>query len=294
MIYDVSHRTAYRYQNAVTQSQHLVHLAPRPFDHQIIHRHSLLVEPAPNARSDGADYFGNPISILEIDEDHLEFVMHARSCVEVKPRPAIDLDANMASDVLRDSIRQPREGTDLDAAQYAVPSPFTATSKAVIDYAAQSFVAGRPALRAAWDLTSRIFDEFTFDNEATDVSTPVDRVLSERRGVCQDFAHVALACCRAFGVPARYVSGYLLTRPPAGQEKLQGSDASHAWFAVWTPETGWVEFDPTNKVMPDQEHVAFAVGRDYRDIAPIGGILLGGGEHTVDVAVDVVPVADVL
>ncbi|MEZ5855140.1 MAG: transglutaminase family protein [Hyphomicrobiaceae bacterium] len=291
MIYDISHRTAYHYKSVVTQSQHLVHLAPREFDYQTIHRHSLLVEPAPNTRSNRRDYFENPISILEIDQDHHEFVMHARSVVEVEPRASIELGRGIGWEDLRSIVTRPRNGIDLDAAQFAVPSPFTSTSPKVIDYAAASFVPGRPALDAAWDLTKRIFADFTFDGEATDVSTPVDHVLSERRGVCQDFAHVALASCRAFGIPARYVSGYLLTKPPEGKEKLQGSDASHAWFALWTPDTGWVDFDPTNNLMPSMEHIAFAVGREYRDIAPITGILLGGGEHTVDVAVDVVPIA---
>ncbi len=293
MIYDISHRTAYRYESTVTQSQHLIHLAPRDIEHQVVHRHSLLLEPAPNARSDRFDYFGNPISLLEIDEEHIEFVLHARSVVELRPRPQVNLDSSVPWEALRTSVTQPRNGIDLDAAQYAVPSSFTATTPAVVEYGKASFQPGRPALAAAWDLTSRIFDDFAFDNSATDVSTPVDHVLKQRRGVCQDFAHVALACCRAFGLPARYVSGYLLTKPPEGQEKLQGSDASHAWFAVWTLETGWVDFDPTNKLIADQEHVAFALGREYRDIAPITGILLGGGEHTVDVAVDVVPVAKV-
>jgi transglutaminase-like putative cysteine protease len=291
MIYEISHRTAYRYQTPVTQSQHLIHLAPRLFDHQVVHRHSLLVEPAPNSRSDSQDYFANPVSILEIDEEHIEFIMHARSVVEVKPRRPVVVETGMPWEQLRTAIMLPRNGIDLDAAQYAVPSPSTTTSKPVIDYVRPSFVKDRPALAAAWDLTCRIFDDFKFDASATDVSTPVDRVLSARRGVCQDFAHLALACLRAMGMPARYVSGYLLTRPAAGQPKLQGTDASHAWFALWTPDTGWVDFDPTNKVIPALEHIAFAIGREYRDIAPITGVLLGGGEHTVDVAVDVVPVA---
>jgi transglutaminase-like putative cysteine protease len=292
MIYEISHRTAYRYGAPVIQSQHLIHLAPRPMQRQSVRRHSLLVEPAPNSRTDRTDSFGNPVSILEIDEEHVEFIMHARSVVEVAPRPAVDPESSIAWEQLRAAVARPRNGIDLDAAQYSVSSPFTATSRTVADYAAPSFLPGRPALSAGWDLTSRIYDDFAFDSEATDVSTPVDHVLSERRGVCQDFAHLALACCRACGVPARYVSGYLLTRPPEGQEKLQGSDASHAWFAVWTPDTGWVDFDPTNRLMPDQEHIAFAVGREYRDIAPVTGILIGGGEHKVDVAVDVVPLAE--
>lgn len=289
MIYEISHRTAYRYGAPVTQSQHLVHLAPREMPRQTIHRHSLLIEPAPNTRTDRIDSFGNPVSILEIDEEHVEFIMHARSVVDVAPRAKVDVVAGISWEELRTAVTQPRNCVDLDAAQYAVPSPATMASRRIIEYAALSFTPGRPAVAAAWDLTRRIFADFTFDDEATDVSTPVGQVLETRRGVCQDFAHLALACCRAFGMPARYVSGYLLTRPPPGREKLQGSDASHAWFSLWTPEAGWIDFDPTNDIIPDVEHIAFAVGREYRDIAPVTGILLGGGQHRVDVAVDVTP-----
>lgn len=292
MIFEVSHRTNYHYQSPVIQSQHLIHLAPRQMSRQTVIRHSLLVEPAPNSRTDRTDAFGNPVSILEIDEDHVDFVMHARSVIDVSRRPVLNVEAGLTWESLRSEFSVPHDGINLDAAQFAVPSPFTATSNAIVEYASRSFVPSRPALSVVWDLTTRIFRDFVFDRTATDVSTPVERVLKDRRGVCQDFAHLALACCRAFGIPARYVSGYLLTRPPEGRDKLQGSDASHAWFAVWTPDTGWVDFDPTNNLMPDLEHIAFAVGREYRDIAPITGILLGGGEHTIDVAVDVVPVAE--
>lgn len=291
MIYEISHRTAYSYATAVTQSQHLVHLAPRPMPRQTVIRHDLVVQPTPTTRTDRIDAFANPVSNLEIDEEHVEFVIHARSVVAVTPRAAVDVETGTAWEALSLAVSRPRNGIDLDAAQHAVASPATAASRAIVDYASACFVPGRPAIAIARDLTRRIFTDFTFDAEATDVSTPIDHVLRERRGVCQDFAHLALACCRAFGLPARYVSGYVLTRPPEGQEKLQGSDASHAWFSLWTPEFGWIDFDPTNDLMPNEEHIAFAVGREYRDIAPITGILLGGGEHTVDVAVDVVPVA---
>ena len=140
---------------------------------------------------------------------------------------------------------------------------------------------------AALDLTQRIYHDFTFDSTATDISTPVSHVLQERRGVCQDFAHLAITCLRGLGLPARYVSGYLLTYPPPGMEKLKGADASHAWISVWAPEAGWVDFDPTNGIMPAEEHITVAHGRDYDDVSPISGVLLGGSGQEIDVAVDV-------
>lgn len=287
MIYEISHRTSYRYQTQVVQSQHLVHLAPRAFPNQLIHNHGLVVEPAPTGRSDFIDYFGNPTSILTIDDEHRTLIMHAQSTVEVHAREKLDFDATTAWDALSDhqTARNSRP-LDLDIVQFAIPSQDTPSLDSIRNYAAPVFTPGRPIMRAAWELTQKIFTEFKFDNSATDVSTPVADVLAAKRGVCQDFAHVALACLRAHRVPARYISGYLRTHPPAGQEALQGVDASHAWISVWAPETGWIDFDPTNNCVTDEEHVAFTYGRGYTDISPISGVLLGGGAHSVDVAVD--------
>lgn len=289
MLYEISHRTSYRYEYPVTQSQHLIHLAPRAVVRQTVGRHVLLVEPTPTWRHDFTDYFGNPAAVLGIDDEHKELVMHARTTVEVKPRGDIDLLAGMSWEATARQAATRGNALDLEAIQYALPSPATATSADVVDYAKLSFATGRPVLAVAWDLTCRIFDGFAFDSQATDVSTPVSEVLRKRRGVCQDFAHLALACLRAFRVPARYVSGYLLTHPPSGMPRLQGADASHAWISVWSPDIGWVDFDPTNRVLPSDEHIVFAYGREYGDISPISGVLLGGGSHAVDVAVDVVP-----
>lgn len=289
MMYEVSHRTAYRYDAPVTQSQHLLHLAPRKSDRQTVRHHSLLIEPAPTARTDFTDCFGNPVSILGINEEHTELVIHARSTVEIRKRDPIDVERGTPWEQVLPLLneRRPRDKSDLAAIDYAMPSPETRTARDVADYAKPSFPEGRPVLAAAWSLTTRIFTDFKFDRTATDVSTPVSKVLADRRGVCQDFAHLALACFRAMGVPARYMSGYLLTRPPPGKVKLQGADASHAWVSVWSPETGWVDFDPTNKLIPDEEHIAFAHGREYRDISPISGVLIGGSSHSVNVSVDV-------
>ncbi|MDX2156155.1 MAG: transglutaminase family protein [Hyphomicrobiaceae bacterium] len=289
MIFEIVHRTAYRYQSTVTQSQHLIHLAPREAKWQDILRHSIIIEPAPSWRSDFTDYFGNPASVIGIEEEHQELVIHARSTIEVQPRPVLPVDRGGPWEDVLARLTRGRSEVDLDALQYALPSAATPTSNAILAYASPSFPPSRPALAAAWDLTCRIYDEFKFDATATDVSTPVERVLALKRGVCQDFAHLALACLRAMRMPARYVSGYLLTRPPPGKEKLQGADASHAWISVWIPDTGWVDLDPTNRAMPSEEHIVFAYGREYGDVSPVSGVLLGGGSHAVEVAVDVDP-----
>ena len=287
MIYDISHRTLYHYNAPVSQSHHVMHLSPRAIDRQIVRRHSLLIEPAPTSRHDALDYFGNPTSLLCIEDEHNEFVIHARSTIDVAPRAKIDVSATTNFERVSEDLMHARHPLDLAVLQFVSPSHHTMPTAEIVDYAASSLQPGRPVLDAAWDLTRRLFRDFTFDNTATDISTPITTVLNRRRGVCQDFSHLALACLRAAKIPARYVSGYVLTRPPPGQAKLKGSDASHAWISVWAPETGWVDFDPTNGSMPQIEHITIAFGRDYDDVSLISGVLLGGGKHTVSVAVDV-------
>lgn len=287
MIYDISHKTLYQYSAPVSQSHHVMHMSPRPIQRQTIRRHSLLIEPAPKSRIDSVDYFGNPATLLCIEDEHTEFVIHARSTIEVTAQASIDLAATMSLHRVFDDLINARPPLDLAVLQFAIPSRHTMPTMEIVNYAAPSLQPGRPVLDAAWHLTRRLFEDFTFDNTATDVSTPISTVLKQRRGVCQDFSHLALACLRSARIPARYVSGYLLTRPPAGQPKLKGADASHAWISVWAPETGWVDFDPTNGSMPQTEHISIAYGRDYDDVSPISGVLLGGGKHEVSVAVDV-------
>ncbi len=262
-------------------------MSPRVSDRQIVRRHSLLIEPAPTSRIDALDYFGNPTSQLCVEDEHSEFVIHARSTIEVAARSTIDVAATASFQQVFDDLMCAQQPLDLSVLQFVCSSRHTMPTAEIVDYASRSLLPGRPVLEAAWDLTRRLFEDFTFDNTATDVSTPITTVLRERRGVCQDFSHLALSCLRAAKIPARYVSGYLLTHPPAGQTKLKGTDASHAWISVWAPETGWVDFDPTNGSMPQTEHISIAYGRDYDDVSPISGVLLGGGKHTVSVAVDV-------
>ncbi len=288
MMFDVSHKTLYRYASPVIQSQHLIHMSPRAVARQSVRHHSLIVEPAPLMRHDGFDAFGNPVVILDLEVAHRELVLHARSSVETQPPPSIDLAATSPWDNLDEAPLTPRARIDLDVIQYRCASRLTTASVEIAEYAEASFLPGRPVLDATFDLTRRIYDDFTFDATATDVSTPISQVFRQRRGVCQDFAHLALACLRGLRVPARYVSGYILTRPPPGQPRLEGADASHAWISVWSPEAGWVDFDPTNGLIVKEEHITIAHGRDYDDVSPISGVLLGGGEHTVSVGVDVV------
>lgn len=291
MIYDVSHKTVYRYSTPVVQSQHLVRMTPRPVSHQQVKNHALLVEPAPTIRTERDDYYGNHVVTLDIEQEHDELIVHAKSRVTVTPPPQIDLEAGKAWDAVSALVADPKAGCDLDVVLYSCASRNTRPSAEIAEYARISFVPGRSVLQSAWDLISRIYDDFTFDATATDISTPVAQVLKQRRGVCQDFSHLALACLRAMHLPARYVSGYILTHPPPGQPRLAGADASHAWVSVWSPEAGWVDFDPTNGLMPREEHITIAYGRDYDDVSPISGILLGGSEHAVRVGVDVIPAA---
>jgi transglutaminase-like putative cysteine protease len=184
-------------------------------------------------------------------------------------------------------FRDPVSPEVVEPYQFIFDSPQVRASFELADYAAQSFPAGTPLLAGARDLTRRIFEDFKYDAKATTVATPLEEVLEKRRGVCQDFAHLGIACLRSLGLPARYVSGYLRTRPPEGKPRLTGADASHAWFAVYCHGTGWVDFDPTNNLQPAEEHITVAYGRDFGDVSPLAGILTGGGKHALKVAVDV-------
>ncbi|MDX2264042.1 MAG: transglutaminase family protein [Hyphomicrobiales bacterium] len=288
MIYDLSHKTLYRYSAPVAQSHHLIHLAPRAVPGQTVNRHTVIIDPAPASSTDFTDAFGNPATILAIEQDHSELLIHSRGQIEVRAKVKPDIGATVSWADLARQLSGPGPH-DLSVVQYVCASRYARPAPDVRDYARVSFPQGRPVLEGAMDLTSRIYADFKYDPRATDVATSVSELLRIRRGVCQDFAHLAIAGLRSLGLPARYVSGYLLTHPPAGQPRLQGADASHAWISVWAPETGWVDFDPTNNLMPSDEHITIAYGRDYHDVSPIAGVLLGGGDHRIDVAVDVVP-----
>jgi transglutaminase-like putative cysteine protease len=290
VIYDVSHRTTFSYAWNVSISQHLLHLAPRVCPNQVIHSQSIVVEPAPTLRREASDYFGNPIAYLTVEEAHQTLTITSRMRIESRIAPVPDPKTTMPWDEIIPLLATQPDQDAFEAYQFAFESPFT-QSKDASGYAAPSFPAGRPVLEGAIELMGRIFRDFKYEGGVTDIYTPVDRVLADRRGVCQDFAHLQIACLRALGIPARYVSGYLRTHPPEGQEKKIGADASHAWLSVWVPGQRWVDLDPTNNLLPGDEHITVAWGRDYSDVSPINGFVLGGGQQNVEVAVDVSPVA---
>lgn len=289
MIFDISHRTHYRYSQPVAQSQHVAHMLPRATPHQVVLSSTLRVDPAPDLRAETVDSYGNKVTLLDIDTPHEQLVLHAVSRVETSAPSPIGTTPHAAWTATLEGPRLPDGTLDLDTIQFRSPSRFTPLSPAVADYAAASFADDASTHDVAMDITRRMFRDFRFDASATDVSTPIEFVLRERRGVCQDFAHLALACLRSRHIPARYVSGYILTRPAPGQPKLQGADASHAWISVWSAADGWRDFDPTNGIAVGEEHVTVAYGADYFDVAPITGVLLGGGDHSVSVEVDVTP-----
>ncbi len=287
MNFEISHRTTYRYSAPVSQSHHLLHLAPRLHARQSVRRHSLIIDPAPASKTDLTDDFGNPTSIITVEQDHTELHIHARSQVEVSAPPPLPSGRLTSWNDVAAQLRASLGPETFEAIEYTCASRYIRPSREVYRYAKPSFPDDRPLIEAAKDLTARINRDFTYQTGATDVATSIEEVLRIRRGVCQDFAHLEIACLRTLGLAARYVSGYLLTRPPEGQQKLVGADASHAWVSVWTPEAGWIDFDPTNNVIPREEHITLAFGRDFQDVSPVSGVLLGGGEHEVEVAVDV-------
>lgn len=287
MIFEVSHRTTYSYRRPVLQSQHLLHLTPRDSQRQTVLRHSILIEPAPATQSEVRDRYGNVVGVLSVVDSHSELIVHARSTVDVRPPELPMLGLSTPWEQVKSRALVGDDQLDLSVLEFVSASRHTRPFRDAMEYAKPSFAPGRPILEAAFDLTQRIYRDFKFDSGATDISTPVSHVLRQRRGVCQDFAHVALTCLRTLRLPARYVSGYLLTYPPPGQTKMQGADASHAWFSVWTPEVGWVDFDPTNGVIPTTEHITVAYGRDYDDVSPISGVLFGGLDQRMAIAVDV-------
>lgn len=289
----VTHRTTYLYSDAVTTSHHEARLSPRESESQRTLSHDLTITPVPEVRRRRFDYFGNRTVHFCLSEPHRSLSVVAKSIVDLRPSVPLDGHATPPWEFVRDRLRSDRRRDVLDAYAMTFDSPYVSAATQLAEYADPFFEPGRPLLEAVQDLVAGIHRDFAYDPRATDVTTPLLEVLRTRRGVCQDFAHLAIGCLRTRGLAARYVSGYLLTHPPPGKVKLVGSDASHAWFATFVPEHGWVDFDPTNNVMPSGEHVTIAYGRDFGDVTPIRGVILGGGHHQLAVAVDVTAIDDV-
>lgn len=290
MKYNVLHETVYGYESPVVLSQQLLHLTPRVLDFQTLIRHSIAIDPAPAETHARDDYFGNPVTQILLAAPHGKLWVSADSQVEVTPRPAPG--GGDAWEEVRDRLRR-AGGTQLEAVQFMFESPHVELFRDLAAYAEPSFARGRNLLEAVLDLTRRIHGDFTFDPKATSVSTPLREVLGKRRGVCQDFAHFMIGCLRTLGIPARYISGYILTTPPPGKPRLVGADASHAWVSVYCggagENAGWVDLDPTNNVVVGDGHVTLAWGRDFSDVTPMRGVILGGGEQDLEVRVTVTP-----
>ncbi|MEE4202066.1 MAG: transglutaminase family protein [Halieaceae bacterium] len=289
MKYKVRHSTRYEYPEAVYRCSNLAYVLPRDTERQRCQQSGVQITPWPLHAMERQDYFGNRSYHFSIEQPHTVLEVTATSWVDLDPwRELPSLDFGDGLGVARERLRASRDSEDLLAREYVLDSPLVVANGALREYAMPSFDSRRTLLSAVQELTQRIYADFEYSPGFTDVATPLDAVLEHRRGVCQDFAHLAIGCVRAMGFPARYVSGYLETLPPPGSEKLIGSDESHAWFAVYSPGEGWFEFDPTNNKMAAEQHIITGWGRDYSDVAPLRGVLFGGGgSQKLSVSVDV-------
>lgn len=293
MLLRVIHETAYDYVPPVKTAQHMAHLKPRHDTQQQVLSHRLTVTPAPAQQTETTDVYGNTRAFFNLAGAHTELTVVADSVVSTQAgaEPA----QGLAWETVRERMRYHRKAAWDPATEFVFASPSVPRHENFLDYARPSFSAGRPLWEAAHDLMTRIHQDFDYETEATDVSTPALEALELRKGVCQDFAHIMLGCLRSLGLPSRYVSGYLLTQPPPGRPRLVGADASHAWVSVYLPGDDraggvWADLDPTNDRIPGEDYVRLATGRDYSDVSPIRGVIHGGANHTLRVAVTVSPV----
>lgn len=300
MKYRVTHTTEFAYEATVGLCHNEARLQPHELPHQQVLASTLLIDPPPHDYYERRDYFGNRTAYFSIQQPHDQLVVTATSEVQVTAPALLDSAGSFPGEVglfdgpdarsweaVRDRLRSDRCAEVVEAFQFALDSPLIGVDELLAEYARPSFAPGRPLAEAVHDLMRRIHREFRYDPEFSTLATPLKEVMEHRSGVCQDFAHLAIGCIRAHGLAARYVSGYIETEPPPGRERLVGADASHAWFSVFLPDGGWLDFDPTNDQLPGERHITLAWGRDYADVTPLKGVVFGGGEHTLKVAVDV-------
>ena len=292
MKYTVSHTTGYTYSEPASLSQNELFLYPRTTACQRVLQHTLTIVPEPQYRHKRTDYFGNTVELFMLQHPHNKLEVSATSVVQTIGPITPDPDQTPPWEDVARRLATNHQPGDFEALPYMFASPLVSLGPEVEAYAKTSFAPGAPLLTAALDLMQRIFTEFAYDKTASTIDTTVEQVLENRKGVCQDFAHLAISCLRSLGLAARYVSGYLETIPAPGKTKLIGSDASHAWVSVFVPDVGWIDFDPTNNVVIDQSHITLAWGRDYGDVAPVKGVVMGGGTHRLSVSVDVTALKD--
>lgn len=286
-MYWLRHRTAYRYAHTVDLAAHLLHLKPRSLPGQRVISARLTCLPSPDHHTETHDHYGNAATRLFLVAPHTSFEVTAESLVDVDFAPPPEATATRSWEEVAACA------TGFETADFLQPTLHVPILAEATAYARLSFPPGRPVLEGLLELNRRMRQEFTFQAGVTSITTPIAEVLRERRGVCQDFTQVMLAGLRGLGLPARYVSGYVRTRPPPGQKRRRGADQSHAWVSAWLgPNQGWVQLDPTNGIVVRDEHVILAWGRDFSDISPLRGVLLGGGEHQLEVSVDLEPEAE--
>lgn len=290
MNYRILHRTVYDYTEVVAACQNEARLIPRNFANQTCTNRQLIIEPKPADFRERQDFYGNQVAYFSIQQPHQQLVVQAESTVQVHPiSDQLDYGIAMPWEIARSRLLTGIDPETLDARQYALNSPMVATSRDLEHYALLSFPKKRPIVDAVYDLMQRIYTDFAYDPSFTSIATPLDTVLKHRRGVCQDFAQLAIGCLRSLNLAARYISGYVETLPPPGKARLVGADASHAWFSVYIPDYGWLDLDPTNNQKPTGRHITIAWGRDFADVTPLKGVLFGSGDHELTVSVDVEP-----
>ncbi len=289
MLYKIRHVTEYLYSEEVSHCYNLAHMIPRTSLRQRAIMTNIQVEPGTSYTSKREDYFGNLAYHFEIIRPHKKLVIIANSEVDTGPQHTdLRLDLGLTCGDALVMLQDARSADIRLAREFLHDSPLVRASAALREYALPSFEANRPLLSAVAELTRRIYAEFKYSPESTTVSTPLSEVLATKKGVCQDFAHLQIGCLRSLGFPAKYVSGYIETLPPPGQEKLTGVDATHAWLSVYSPTEGWFEFDPTNGCLAGEQHIITAWGRDYLDVTPLKGVIFGGGKAPkLNIAVDV-------
>jgi transglutaminase-like putative cysteine protease len=286
MKYRVTHNTTYEYATPAESCHNALRLTPRTMPRQSCEQVALTIEPSPAQVHSHVDFFGNQVHHFVVLEPHERLSITSQAEIEVE-RPEPMPEVSLAWDEVRRRLHVDRDAETIGALVYVYDSPYVRMSNGLREYAAKSFTPGRAILDASLDLTKRIFEDFTYDPKATTIDTSTEVVLKRRRGVCQDFAHFQIGCFRSLGLAARYVSGYLRTEPKPGEKRLVGVDASHAWLSVYCPTIGWVDFDPTNGCLASDAHITLAWGRDYHDVSPVKGIVLGAFESKMTVAVDV-------